>query len=86
MSIYEFPFEEMKYDYPKHKFYAVKIGRNPGIYREWKDCLKQIETMPNAEWKGFEKEHEAEEYINPFCFLYEGQLTLDDFFKKKGGK
>lgn len=86
MSHCEFPFEKMRYDYPKHKYYAVRVGLKKGVYVKWEHCLKQIEGIPNADWKGFEIEDNAKEYVDPFCYVYEGQLTLHEFFKKKKEK
>lgn len=30
------------------KFYGVRIGRQPGVYHSWNDCLKQVEGHKNA--------------------------------------
>jgi len=27
----------------KRKFYVVWVGREPGIYEDWDDCLAQVE-------------------------------------------
>jgi len=43
----------------KGKFYVVWQGHEPGVYREWNVCKKQIENFPNAKYKSFEKEEEA---------------------------
>jgi len=41
------------------KFYVVWQGHEPGVYRDWNVCKKQIENFPNAKYKSFEKEEEA---------------------------
>ena len=28
----------------KKKFYAVKVGRKPGIYQSWDECKAQVST------------------------------------------
>lgn len=47
----------------KQKFYAVRIGRNPGIYRTWSECQKQIMHYKEAEYKSFKTLKEAEQYL-----------------------
>lgn len=46
------------------KYYAVRKGRKPGIYTDWKECQKQIIRFPNAEYKSFENEDDAKEFLN----------------------
>lgn len=48
----------------KKKIYAVRKGREPGIYKTWDECKKQTDGFPNAEFKGFKTAKEAEEYMN----------------------
>ncbi|MGI6501604.1 MAG: viroplasmin family protein [Anaerostipes sp.] len=47
------------------KFYAVKQGKETGIYRSWDECRKQTHGFPNAQYKSFKTEEEAIEYMNP---------------------
>ncbi len=37
----------------KRKFYVVWVGREPGIYEDWDDCLAQVEGYPGAKYKSF---------------------------------
>ena len=30
------------------KFYAVRLGRTPGVYHSWSDCLAQVTGFKNA--------------------------------------
>ncbi|MCR5148736.1 MAG: ribonuclease H family protein [Eubacterium sp.] len=46
-----------------NKFYAVRKGRNPGIYYSWSDCEKNVKGFPGAEFKSFKELSEAEEYV-----------------------
>ena len=46
-------------------FYAVKIGKNPGIYKSWKECEVNIKGFENPVYKKFEEEEEAKFFINP---------------------
>lgn len=50
----------------KHKYYAVKCGRKPGIYESWEDTLKQVDKYPGAQYKSFIKQEDALKYYrNP---------------------
>lgn len=45
------------------KYYAVKIGKIPGIYGSWAECQEQISGFPGAVYKGFALKEEAEEFL-----------------------
>ena len=47
----------------RKKFYAVAIGRKPGIYHSWPACKKQVHRYGGARFKGFETEEECRRYI-----------------------
>lgn len=44
-------------------YYAVKVGRNPGIYNNWDDCKKEVNGFSGAIYKKFNNRSDAEEYI-----------------------
>lgn len=46
------------------KYYAVRKGRRPGIYRSWDDCKEQVFKCEGAEYKSFVTEAEALAYMN----------------------
>lgn len=46
------------------KFYAVKKGRTPGIYRTWDAARKQVAGFSGAEYKSFSKISDATAYLN----------------------
>jgi ribonuclease HI len=48
----------------KAKFYAVRSGREPGIYRTWDECKAQVDGYAKAEYKGFSSLQDAEAYLN----------------------
>lgn len=48
----------------KKKFYAVRCGRQPGIYASWTDCQKQIMGFKGAVYKGFPSREEAESFLD----------------------
>lgn len=45
------------------KFYAVKNGRETGIFKTWAECQKQIIGFKGAAFKGFETLSEAEAFL-----------------------
>lgn len=47
----------------KKNYYAVKVGRKPGIYQTWSDAEEQIKGFQNALYKGFSTLSEAETYM-----------------------
>ena len=49
----------------KRKFYAVKVGKLPGIYQTWSQAEEQVKGFPGAEYKSFLTLEEAERYISP---------------------
>ncbi len=45
------------------KYYAVKIGRLPGIYNEDEDWYSQVEGFKYAEYKEFDEVEKARKYM-----------------------
>ena len=45
------------------KYYAVRSGRQPGIYESWTDCREQIYQYPGAVYKSFTDKEAAESYL-----------------------
>jgi superfamily I DNA/RNA helicase len=50
----------------RKNFYAVAIGRTPGIYLTWEQCEPQVKGFRGAQYKGFEVKSQAEYFINSF--------------------
>lgn len=50
--------------YMAKKFYAVRNGRENGIYKTWAECQRQVTGFKGAEFKGFETLSEAEAYMD----------------------
>lgn len=46
------------------KFYAVKVGKTPGIYETWTDCQAQINGYSGAVYKGFATREEAAAFMS----------------------
>lgn len=51
------------------KFYAVKNGRETGIYLSWDECEKQVKGFKGAIYKSFASRDEAEAYLQDKNFL-----------------
>jgi ribonuclease HI len=45
-------------------YYAVKVGRIPGVYRTWDECEEQVKGFRNATYKKFNTKSEAERFAN----------------------
>lgn len=45
------------------KYYAVKAGRNPGVYTSWDKCKREVDGFKGAEYKSFKSRSEAEAYL-----------------------
>ncbi len=48
-------------------YYAVKTGRKIGIYNTWKECHEQVNKYQGAEFKKFESQEEAQNFIDGKC-------------------
>lgn len=48
----------------KQKFYAVRVGKTPGIYQTWTQAEEQVKEFSGAEYKSFSTEEEAIRYIS----------------------
>lgn len=48
----------------KKKYYAVKKGRNIGVYESWGECEAQVKGFSGADYKSFLTLKEALDYVN----------------------
>lgn len=46
------------------KFYAVKIGHQPGIYTNWVECKKSIDGYSGPVFRKFDTIEEAQQFMN----------------------
>lgn len=44
-------------------YYAVKIGKNPGVYNNWLDCELNVKNLENSVYKKFDTEDEAKNFL-----------------------
>ena len=47
----------------KKKYYAVRVGKKPGIYETWEQCKEQVDGVSGAQYKSFSTLPEAETYL-----------------------
>ena len=55
---------------PKKKFYAVKKGKQTGIFGTWDECRRMVQGFSGAVYKSFETEEEAAAYLNGVQHVY----------------
>lgn len=44
------------------KYYAVKVGKKPGVYTTWSECSKQVSKFKGAIYKSFNNLEDAEKF------------------------
>ncbi|PPR06827.1 hypothetical protein CVT26_003853 [Gymnopilus dilepis] len=47
----------------KGLLYAVRVGRNPGVYHSWPECEKQVKGFPGARYKKFDLQEDADAFV-----------------------
>ncbi|QHN76952.1 uncharacterized protein DS421_19g648440 [Arachis hypogaea] len=47
----------------RYPFYAIRKGKDPGLYRNWNDCKDKVLGVSNSEYKGFKDEQKAVEWL-----------------------
>ncbi len=48
----------------KEKFYAVRVGETPGVYKTWDECKKQVMGFKGAIYKSFSTIEEAKSFVD----------------------
>lgn len=61
------------------KYYAVKIGKTPGIYRTWEECKAMVHGFPGAVYKSFPTENEALSFLQGETSLT-GQADMPEVY------
>ncbi|MDE6273232.1 MAG: ribonuclease H family protein [Muribaculaceae bacterium] len=49
------------------KYYTVWVGRHPGVYDTWDDCLEQVKNFPGARYKSYGSAAAATEAYRMGC-------------------
>jgi viroplasmin and RNaseH domain-containing protein len=64
------------------KYYGVRRGRTPGIYRSWDDCQTQVEGFSGCEFQSFTQARDAHEYMASAMNMDE---NIPSIFPRSGG-
>ncbi|XP_073424257.1 ribonuclease H1-like isoform X1 [Dendrobates tinctorius] len=64
-------------------FYAVRKGRNPGVYKTWAECKEQVNRFPAARYKKFASEEEAWKFVgdNPEVSSSLTEMYVPDYLE-----
>ncbi len=57
-------------------FYGARVGKRPGVYETWQSCKENVLGFPFAEFKGFNNQVAAHEYVN------KGKQIKNNFLNK----
>lgn len=60
----------------KKNYYAVRVGKVPGIFTNWDEAKDSVSGYPNAEYKGFKTQEEAESYLGITAPAVAEEITL----------
>lgn len=69
---------------PKAGYYAVRVGRKPGIYGTWDECKEQVLKYSNARYKKFYTRQAAQDYIDGKIKIKKKKDQIIDTFFDKG--
>ncbi len=68
----------------KKNFYAVKVGRNSGIYKTWEECSAQVNGFVGAKYRGFSSLQDAEAFLKDDADVDKISLpTVDELTRLK---
>lgn len=56
------------------KFYAVRVGITPGIYKTWDECKSMVDGYSGAQYKSFKTMEEAKAYLG------DGNQNLEEVY------
>lgn len=59
-------------------YYAVKEGKNPGIYNTWDECEKEVKGFKGAKYKKFKTKEEALNFIGDINIVENKSLVSID--------
>ena len=59
------------------KYYAVRVGKVPGIYLTWNDCKAMVDGYPGAKYKSFPTIAEAEAFLGGVSAQIEGIAQIE---------
>lgn len=65
------------------KYYAVRVGKTPGIYLSWDDCKAMVDGYPGAKYKSFPNIAEAKAFLEGVAYQsniieHQAEFTLQN--------
>ncbi|KAG3114891.1 hypothetical protein PI124_g9940 [Phytophthora idaei] len=60
------------------EYYAVAVGRNPGIYTRHKDAVEQVFGFPGFRMRRFDDYEDARDYLEEFDIFYDSETEGSD--------
>lgn len=48
----------------KGNFYAVRVGKTPGVYETWAECKAQVDGVAGAKYKKFDNDLDAKRFVD----------------------
>lgn len=67
------------------RFYAVRVGRQVGIFNSWEQCKAQVHRFSRAEYKSFNSFQDALAFIrrlHPTFQVLRPEGPMDKYFTK----
>ena len=64
-------------------FYAVKQGRQTGVFKTWDECLKQVKGYSGADYKKFNNLEDAKDYSGATEIERENAQYAEDLYSGK---
>ncbi|KAJ9601987.1 hypothetical protein H2200_013546 [Cladophialophora chaetospira] len=70
----------------ERKFYAVRLGKTPGIYETWPECLSQVKGHKGAVFKAFQSLHEAQAFMEGKSLAATNPAAEQKFYAVQNGR
>lgn len=64
-------------------YYAVRVGKTPGIYKTWDECQQNTKGFSGAQFKKFNTEEEANAFMNFDSILQDAITNISTSEKTK---
>ncbi|CAK3878867.1 Ribonuclease H [Lecanosticta acicola] len=68
------------------KFYAVRVGKSPGVYYSWTECLDQVRGFPKAVFKSFTTLTEADNFVKNEGSDGKGDMKVTKWYGVQAGR
>lgn len=68
------------------KFYAVRVGKEPGVYYSWAECLNQVRGFPKAVFKSFTSLTDAENFVTNGGGTGGGEMKVSKWYGVQAGR